>query len=190
LSLGQGGAARRLPAAPQALWFFYASPPTDIALVPGLPGWGWKATALRSRRVPTLLLAPLAAAGVVVGRVPLLRRIVFAQAKRFYMAEETLLPEDPRLWHRYEIDWSPGSAEFRVDDRLVLSTPCTPVPPLGLVLWIDNQYAVASPSRGFGFGVLDLITDQWLEITDLEVEGRSAQISSVHGRIIARQLAR
>lgn len=180
-SLGQGGAARRLPAAPQALWFFYASPPSDIALDPGLPGWGWKASALRSRRVPPLLLAPLAAAGVVVGGVPILRRALFAQAKRFYRAEETLLFEDPRFWHRYEIDWRPDMAEFRVDGRLVLSTSCTPVPPLGLILWIDNQFAAASPSRGFGFGVLDLIAEQWLEIAELEVANQSVQIPSEHG---------
>jgi hypothetical protein len=50
------------------------------------------------------------------------------------------------------------------------------VPPLGLILWIDNQYAVASPRKGFGFGVLAVDSDQWLEITDLEVEDGSAQV--------------
>src|SRR5579859_2903282 len=28
---------------PEAIWFFYASPPSNMALVPGIPGWGWKA---------------------------------------------------------------------------------------------------------------------------------------------------
>src|SRR5579875_745817 len=28
---------------PEAVWFFYASPPSNMALVPGIPGWGWKA---------------------------------------------------------------------------------------------------------------------------------------------------
>lgn len=176
LSLGQEGTARRLPAAPQALWFFYASPPADLELVPGVPGQGWKAASLCSRPVPPLLLAPLAASAVVAGRVPSLRRIVFSRAKRFYRAAETRLPADPCSWHHYEIDWELDSAEFRVDDRLVLSTPCTPVPPLGLILWIDNQYAVASPRKGFGFGVLAVDSDQWLEITDLEVEDGSAQV--------------
>src|SRR5260221_416103 len=28
---------------PEAVWFFYAGPPSNMALVPGSPGWGWKA---------------------------------------------------------------------------------------------------------------------------------------------------
>ncbi|GAC1379219.1 MAG: hypothetical protein NVSMB33_04330 [Ktedonobacteraceae bacterium] len=28
---------------PEAIWFFYASPPSNMALVPKIPGWGWKA---------------------------------------------------------------------------------------------------------------------------------------------------
>jgi hypothetical protein len=116
------------------------------------------------------LLAPLAAAAAMAGRVAPLRRIVFSLAEHFYRAAETLIPADPRMWHRYEIDWRLDSAQFRVDDSLVLSTPATPLPPLGLILWIDNQYALASPSKAFGFGVQGVGTDQWLEITDLKVE--------------------
>src|SRR5215470_12657492 len=26
---------------PEAVWFFYASPPSQMLLVPGSPGWGW-----------------------------------------------------------------------------------------------------------------------------------------------------
>src|SRR5579859_2444910 len=47
---------------PEAIWFFYASPPSDIALVPGIAGWGWKAQVVHAMRpgavlaiVPTLL---------------------------------------------------------------------------------------------------------------------------------------
>ena len=25
---------------PEAVWFFYASPPSNMALIPGVPGWG------------------------------------------------------------------------------------------------------------------------------------------------------
>src|SRR5205085_2494688 len=28
---------------PESIWFFYASPPSNMALVPGIQGWGWKA---------------------------------------------------------------------------------------------------------------------------------------------------
>src|SRR3990172_1467829 len=62
LSLAQGGAARRLPPAPNTAWFFYASPPNQIELAHGVPGHGWKATTLSAGRIPGLLLAPGAAA--------------------------------------------------------------------------------------------------------------------------------
>ena len=35
---------------PEAIWFFYASPPSNMALVPGVPGWGWKAQVVHSMR--------------------------------------------------------------------------------------------------------------------------------------------
>src|SRR6185312_8760643 len=46
---------------PEAVWFFYASPPSNMALVPGIPGWGWKAQVVHSMRPGALLSAlPLA----------------------------------------------------------------------------------------------------------------------------------
>jgi hypothetical protein len=42
------------------------------------------------------------------------------------------------------------------------------------VTWIDNQYAVASPEKGFRFGVIPTSREQWLEISDLEISGASA----------------
>src|SRR5258708_33121966 len=33
---------------PEAVWFFYSSPPSNMALVPGIPGWGWKAQVVHS----------------------------------------------------------------------------------------------------------------------------------------------
>ena len=48
------------------------------------------------------------------------------------------------------------------------STP--PRGPLGFVLWIDNQYAVASLEGRFGFGVLPLPETQWLEVDGLVIE--------------------
>jgi hypothetical protein len=169
LGLGQGGAGWRLPTTPQAVWFFYASAHADLALVPGLPGHGLKAAVLRSRRIPAPLLTPLAAAGIVASAFHPLRPFAFSQAARFFTAEEALLTTDPAEWHHYQIDWAPRGTDFRVDSRSVLSTQWAPVPPLGLILWMDNQYAVASPRRGFGFGVLRLESEQWLEIRDLEV---------------------
>jgi hypothetical protein len=170
LSLGQGGAARRLPAAPQAAWFFYGSPPNDMALAAGVPGHGWKASVLRSPPLPSLALLPGAALAAGLSFLPFLRGPVMRLARKFIQAQERIL--DVRLgeWHQYSMQWNSTGVEFWVDGRSVLSTNVAPRPPLGLVIWIDNQYAVASPEGGFRFGVLETDSEQWLEIENLAVQ--------------------
>ena len=170
ISLGQGGAARKIPAAPQCAWFFHGAPPLDLPLKPGVPGSGWKAATLRFRRVPMPLLAPLVAGGVLLASLPFLRRPLFACARAFYQAEETLLHSDPSAWHTYAIEWEAAQVRFFVDDSLVLQSAFPPHPPLGLVLWIDNQFAVASPAKGFGFGVLPLEAGQNLTLLNIRIE--------------------
>src|SRR5713226_10275832 len=50
---------------PEAIWFFYASPPSNMALVPNVPGWGWKAQVVHSMRLGALAaVAPLALTSV------------------------------------------------------------------------------------------------------------------------------
>ena len=169
LSLGQGGAARRLPSSPQAIWFFYGSPPHDLALDPGVPGSGWKAAVLRTPRLPSLVLAPLALGAIAFAQIPGLKRPVIHTALQFAQAEERLLSESLDEWHRYELEWLERGARFSIDGETVLQTTISPPAPLGFVTWIDNQYAVASPESGFRFGVLPLAEDQWLEIRGLEV---------------------
>jgi hypothetical protein len=170
VSLGQGGAARRLPAPPRAVWFFYASPPAELGFTPGVPGHGWKAMSLRAPAVPALLLAPAAAAALLLTRLPPLRSPVMRLALGSVAAAEALLAARLAEWHAYGIDWSPGRVRFSVDDRVVLESPSPPPGPLGFVAWIDNQYAVASPESGLRFGTLPTSDDQWLEIAGLEIE--------------------
>jgi hypothetical protein len=169
LSLGMGGAARKLPAAPQCAWFFYGSPPHDLPLAEGVPGSGWKAQTLSFRRLPPLLLAPIAAGGMLLAAWPFTRRWAFRRALRFYSAEEQLLGIDPSEWHTYTIEWTASSAWFSVDGMEVMRSFHPPHAPLGLVLWIDNQYAIASPEKGFGFGVLPLGREQALELEDARI---------------------
>ena len=170
LSLGMGGAARKLPAAPQCAWFFYGSPPHDLPLAEGVPGSGWKAQTLSFRRIPPLALAPIAAGGALLASLPWTRAWAFRQARRFYRAEERLLAADPSAWHHYAIDWMASAVSFSVDGAEVLRSLHPPAPPLGLVLWIDNQYAVASAAKGFGFGILPLAGAQTLELEDAWIE--------------------
>lgn len=174
LSLGQGGAARRLPAAPQTAWFFYGSPPNDMALAEGVPGRGWKASVLRSPPIPGLVLLPGAALAAGLALLPGMRRPVMRLARRFIQAQETTIEASLAEWHDYQMRWNSSGVDFWVDGRLVLSTSIVPRPPLGLVIWIDNQYAVASPEGGFRFGTLQTDAEQRFEIANLAIETPAA----------------
>jgi hypothetical protein len=170
ISLGLGGAVRHLPTMPQTAWFFYLSPPGDLPLDPRASGSGWKASTMRSQRLPGWMLAPLAAISAALLSFPLTRQPTFSLARRFFQAEETVLVADPSQWHEYRIEWHTDAVSFCVDNQPTLISNRPPIPPLGLVLWIDNQYAILSPERGIGFGVLPLAEAQYLELEDLRIE--------------------
>jgi len=159
-------------AAPNTVWFFYASPPSDMALAEGVPGWGWKAATLNAGQVPSLLLAPAALAAIALTRLPGLGRPVMTAARRVVQAHEALLSDVALTdWHDYELDWQTDSAVFRVDGVERLRSPAPPRGPLGFVTWIDNQYAIASRTGKFGFGLCATNEEQWLELEGLTLGG-------------------
>lgn len=163
-SLGQKGAARSLPAPPQACWFFYGSEENDLPLARPTPGNGWKAATLRSPKIPTLLLAPLAGAAIGLSLIPMMRSWIIQSALNVVDAEEAILDVPLSEWHTYSLNWEKETARFFVDGELVLDSNFPPTGPLGFVLWIDNQFAVASPSKGFDFGISPTSDEEWLEI--------------------------
>lgn len=171
VSLGQGGAARRLPAAPRALWFFYASPPADLRFTPGIAGHGWKAMQWMTRPMPAAALFTLAPAAVVLSQIRPLRGPVLRRALAQVQGGEAMLPVDLAEWHTYEIEWQDDHAEFRLDGRVVLRTVISMAGPLGFVAWIDNQYATATPESGFRFGLIPTAETQWLDIDAFELTG-------------------
>ncbi len=157
-------------AGPNVVWFFYASPPSDMALAEGVPGRGWKAATLNTGRVPPFVLAPAALAAILLTRVPGLGRPIMGTARRAVQAHEALLDDVPlTAWHNYELAWNGAEAIFRVDGAERLRSPAPPRGPLGLVIWIDNQYAVASREGKFGFGLCPVAETQWLEVEDVRV---------------------
>jgi hypothetical protein len=76
---------------------------------------------------------------------------------------------DPTQWHRYRLDWREKQVLFGVDNEVVFESSVSPHSPLGLVIWIDNQYAAFTPEGKIGFGVLENPEPAWLEIKDLEI---------------------
>src|SRR2546426_1270178 len=150
-------------ALPEAVWFFYASPPSNMALVPGSSGWGWKAQVVHSMRwqapastIPMTLSATFALA---TGET----RPAARWLQRLSGTSETLLTIDMTAWHSYILEWRVREALFFVDETLVLRVANPPPRPLGFVAWLDNQYARAPPRGVPRFGTVSS-GPQWLEM--------------------------
>ncbi len=173
LSLGFGGQPARLPAMPQTAWFMHASPPNWLSLRDGgqsssdqaIPANGFFAGTFRSPCPPTLLLLPTLLAFPLMAIRPasrLLRRL----ASRIIQQDAVRVILDVTQWHEYSINWFSESCIFSVDGSEILSTPCSPRSPLGLVIWIDNQFAAWSPQGQLRYGALENPA-AWLEIDQL-----------------------
>jgi hypothetical protein len=208
LSLGFGGNPFRLPALPNAVWFFGASEESYISFKApraersdegtstlahastggsgvearntqaghasttpprgsssaqrGNAENGFLAQAFRSPRFhPLLILAGLA--------FPFSRRTTRRLMGKVIHEDGVRLSVDATEWHRYTLDWRDDRVAFDVDHTLVFESSVSPRPPLGLVIWIDNQYAAFTPEGKIGFGVLENPEPAWLEIKDVEI---------------------
>ena len=154
---------------PEAIWFFYASPPSNMTLVPGIAGWGWKAQVVHSMRpgalVATVPLAATIAFGLLAGET----RHAARWMQKVSGACEALLPVEMTEWHRYTLEWQRNGASFWVDDTLVLRSPHSPTRPLGFVAWLDNQYALATPRGVLRFGTISS-GSQWFELDSVKIE--------------------
>jgi hypothetical protein len=165
----------RLPWLPRAIWFFYASPPSNMKLDPGVPGYGWKAATIDALRPVAVPLALLALPAVLLMNVPALYRVLWPSIQRAVNIGEALIPAEMTEWHTYVVDWGQDRARFFVDPaRGPLEEPCLEAPsprgPQGLVLWLDNQYLVITPQGRFRWGMLDVPDRQWMEVEHVTVE--------------------
>ncbi len=158
----------RFPALPRALWFFYASPPSDMALDLRAPGCGWKAAAIDARPLPAAAAALSAPVAVPLLNIRRIYRAVWPAYQRALRIREASVEADMTAWHTYVIEWGVAVARFRVDGALVLEGPA-PRGPLGLVIWLDNQFLVATPWGRLRYGWLDAPGEQWLEVARADV---------------------
>ncbi len=154
---------------PEAIWFFYASPPSNMALVPGVPGWGWKAQVVHSMRAESLAALVPTAVTTMWGRVTGNTQPAARWMQRLSGASEALLPVTMDEWHTYSLEWRESAATFWVDGTLVLRVPRPPTRPLGFVAWLDNQYAVVTPRGVLRFGTVSNDA-QWLAIDSIRIE--------------------
>jgi len=164
LSVGFGGNPLSLPTLPNAIWFFHASEENYLSFS-DKPGNGFLAQVFRS---PVLPLFRLAGVGVTM---PFSRLKARKLMSRIVEEDGVRLGTDVTEWHAYRFEWSPKRSAFWVDDELVLETSISPRPPLGMVIWIDNQYAAWKPEGQLRFGVLEN-DEAWLEIDAIAISGK------------------
>jgi hypothetical protein len=161
---------RGLPRLPRALWFFFASPPNNMALAKGTPGYGWKAATIDASRWPFLALLPVAPLGFLLMRIPALYRALWPVGQRALGVAEVALPVDLTTPHCYALTWLPESVTFQVDGQTVLAALHSPRGPLGFIAWMDNQYAVVTPQGRFGFGLVETAQRQWLALEEIDIQ--------------------
>ena len=229
LSLGFGGNPFRLPALPNALWFFGASkesylsfkdsraernevetkrglqtkslfhnsnstgnrasstgvatnalpsaPPSGTSQREEIAANGFIAQAFRSPKFhPLLILAGLALPFSRKLTRRILGKVIEEDGLQLWSHETQQQAVgvqsegvDPTQWHRYKLDWREKQVRFEVDDVQVFESRVSPNPPLGLVIWLDNQYAAFTSEGKIGFGVLENTEPAWLEIKELEI---------------------
>ena len=152
---------------PNALWFFYASPQSDMAFARDVRGSGWKAATLNGGRADKLTMA----LGNLVFRLPGMSKLVFNLAQTRIHAHEKIL-DDIALtdWHTYRLDWLPREALFFVDDVAVFRAPNPPTVPLGFVAWVDNNATTMGPGRDFDFRRIAVPQRQWMELSCVRIE--------------------
>ncbi len=160
----------RRPALPRAIWFFFASPPSNMKLDLHTPGWGWKAAVIDALRWPFLALLPTAPLAVPLMNIPPLYRLCWPIAQRSIGVGEARLPVEMTEPHTYRLEWGHQTARFFVDDVPVAGRFPAPRGPLGFVMWLDNQYMIVTPWGRFGWGLVDTPETQWLEVERLEIE--------------------
>jgi len=168
-ALGLGGGMRSLPALPNTAWFFHASALNGLTLRDDLPANGFLAGVfvspptqvlhyvLGGLALPLLLIRPAA-------------RWLRRMARRLIREDSTRLTLDPTEWHSYQLDWRRDGVRFQVDGTTQLETEISPTGPLGLVIWIDNQYAAFNADGRLRYGLEAGAEAAWLEIDELAIE--------------------
>lgn len=164
-----GDPTQRRPALPQATWFFFASPPSDLPLADNAPGRGWFVATLDAGRKTAVPLAPLAPIILLLNRLPTLEKRLWPLVRRRLAISFAPIPTAMTAWHEYDLQWRPDGCTFRVDGQTLLETAHSPRGPLGFVCWLDNQYMIATNNGRFRAGALPTATEQWMQVRQLTI---------------------
>jgi hypothetical protein len=160
---------KRIPALPRAVWFFYASPESNMKLALDTPGHGWKAATLDAIRLPFFALAPLTPLAVPLMNIKPLYRAVWPLGQKAIGVREAEIDAPMTEWHTYHLEWGLEHTRFTIDDQPVLEDAASPHGRLGFVMWLDNQAMTITPWGRVGWGTLEVTEPQWMEIDTLRI---------------------
>ncbi len=153
----------RMEVYPNWVWFYYASPQSNIALTNG-PTSGWKASIVNGGKGGNLAMA-------LSDQLLKLPGIGKALTGMRMPANEAALDEvDFTQWREVEIEWLPGRIRFAVDGRTVLDAAVHVKVPLAFVTWLDNNFAALDNSGKFTVGNLAVPGRQTLELAFVEIK--------------------
>lgn len=169
LLVGLGGMNRPLPILPNAAWFFFASPDSYLSFRNGKKPNGFLAGVFHSPctnpivAVPELTLFPL---------------VIFPQFAKWLRnsvslavhEDSTGLDLDVTRWNDYLLRWAEDGVHFEINGNQVFQTALSPSAPMGLVIWIDNQFAAFTPSGKIKAGTLESSAPAWLEFEELNIQ--------------------
>lgn len=165
MALLQGGGVR-FPVLPNAAWFFFAAPPNYLSLRDDLPGQGALAATFQSPAWSSWTFLPAIPFTPLLLIRPLMRWMR-RQMQKVVKQEAVDLAIDPTEWHAYRLEWHLNRVIFYIDGKAALEATAVPGGPLGVVIWVDNQYAALPPDGGLGYGTLPNLQPAWIEIEDL-----------------------
>ena len=158
----------RFPTLPNAIWYIFASSESYLSLNTQSQANGQLATTYRSLNInpcifgPAAFLLPLAALPPV-GKG--LRKI----GQYFIKQDGKSIDHDSSKFHHYQIDWKRNEATFYLDGAEIFHSSIVPIGPLGLVIWIDNQFAAFPPNGKIKFGTLANHQSVSVEIQDIKI---------------------
>lgn len=155
-----------IPARPASVWFF-GNGNGNMAWTPHTHATGFKCATLETRTWQSLVIAPFTPLILLANRHPRIYRWLWSRLMPHLRLHETMIATPDDTWHRYQIDWRTDSVTWSVDDAIIGRTPFAPHGPLGLCIWIDNQWVTATPDGRFGWGLCD--TRGTLEVRDIVI---------------------
>ncbi len=103
-------------------------------------------------------------------QIPAAARLFRRLARSLIRQETARFNADLSQWHDYKLVWETGGVRFLLDNSPIFESARAPSTPLGIVMWIDNQFLAWTADGRFDYGYLETVRPAWIEIKDFQIE--------------------